>query len=421
MGITMPEGLPAALESLLQRRYSGDAKLASAARSAFLKETQGLRLDAGQARALLDFATDPALPPPPTRWEDAAADALNLLWTAPSEVKAGLVARVCELYGGAREALRLSLLTQLAATDTDDAAAAVVVLVTKHGFPPRTYARLFHELYGHLDRADVLFPALFEHAGISQLESGNVLLAALSKQKLSPTALRALAPSIVRSLDEAVAGATARAQPEGIAWRFDEAYWPFRSRAGFYADLAGFLARVEVEAVLRRALASVDPWIAMFAAASLLRLGAEVDGPQLERLASSHEVRGILFEQLVRLGQPQRYPPAWATLDAFAAADMVQWLKYPAELGREPDVLERMAVFEAHHEGRTLVLYVWRFSGHGGKLCAGVSGPYEKEGPPGPVRGASTFSKFAAWDADTADGHASAVLKTLAQWRKRDA
>jgi hypothetical protein len=97
---------------------------------------------------------------------------------------------------------------------------------------------------------------------------------------------------------------------------------------------------------------------------------------------------------------------------------MVQWLKYPTELGREPDVLEKMATFDAHREGGPVVLYVWRFSDHEGRLCAAVSGPYPRDGVPGPVSGASTFSRFERWETATAAEHAQAVLDTLREWHE---
>ena len=253
-------------------------------------------------------------------------------------------------------------------------------------------------LCGHLDRANVLFPVLFECAGESQLEVGNVLLAALSKQKLSPDTLRSLVPSIVRSLDEAVAGAKERETTQGVAWRFEDDYRPFRSRAGFFGDLAGFLPAQDVVPSPERAVASVDPWIAVFAAISLLRLGVEVAGRTLERIAANHEVRVVL--------------------DAFAAADMVGWLKYPTELGREPNTLERMEVFQAQGDDGPEVLSVWRFSDDERDPCAGISGVYAKEGVPGSVQGSATISKLAPWDSDTAEGHASEALETLKDWRR---
>lgn len=94
---------------------------------------------------------------------------------------------------------------------------------------------------------------------------------------------------------------------------------------------------------------------------------------------------------------------------------MVQWLKFPTELGREPDRLEKMATFDSDDGLR---LYVWRFTSFEGEWAAAVSGPYETDAPPGPVSGPSTFSRFEAWESATAEEHAARAVETLDAWRK---
>lgn len=411
-----PLDLPGALRDLVSRCFSTDPEVASDARDAFAEETESLRLDEKQSRALIEYATDPALPEPEEAWEDTAEDMLQLLWQEPHE---SLLPLVVEVYGRVRPALRLALLTLVAAMGTRDAAEALVGLVREHGLPERAYQRLFRELDNLVDHADVLFPTLFERAGEQRIEVGNLLLGALESETLAPSAIKALAPTMIESLDAALDQAAPYQRDDGIAWRFDDKYVEHRSAAGFFADLAGFVEEPGTLATLRRALGFADPWIKLFATRSLLRLGEDVDDADIEQVARCHETRGILFSVLDALGQLRRFPLAFATLEAFAATDMVEWLKFPTELGREPEALEKMATFEADSDGDTVVLYVWRFRGEDGEWLAGASGPYEKEGVPGPVNGSATFSRFEPWESKSAEQHAESILDTLESWRKR--
>jgi hypothetical protein len=104
-------------------------------------------------------------------------------------------------------------------------------------------------------------------------------------------------------------------------------------------------------------------------------------------------------------------------LHAFAAANMVTWLLYPTELGREPDQLEKMAVFTARKPDGDVALYVWRFRCGDGPWYAGVSGPYLRDGVPKLLHGDLTFSRFDEWSKATAERHSEAVLENLDGWR----
>lgn len=129
----------------------------------------------------------------------------------------------------------------------------------------------------------------------------------------------------------------------------------------------------------------------------MLRRGGKVTQSALRQVAAGHETRVLLFQLLEGLGRLDLFPPLFRTWGAFAAADMVNWLLYPAELGREPDKLQQMAVFTSTGPEGELALYVWRFRSEDGPWYAGVSGPYLREGEPSPSHGRLTFSRFDEW------------------------
>jgi hypothetical protein len=170
--------------------------------------------------------------------------------------------------------------------------------------------------------------------------------------------------------------------------------------------------------LLEEALRLPDPRLTAFAAASVLRRGGRVPKAALNRAARSHETRGLLFLLLDGIGKVDLFPARWRTWDAFAAANMVDWLIYPTELGREPDQLQQMAVFTADGADGELALYVWRFRDGGEPWRAGISGPYRRTEEPRPVHGNLTFSGFDDWESATAEQHAEAALKTLGEWRR---
>jgi hypothetical protein len=84
------------------------------------------------------------------------------------------------------------------------------------------------------------------------------------------------------------------------------------------------------------------------------------------------------------------------------------------ELGREPEALELMEKLELDVGDAThWPLYVWRFIGDEGTWEAATSGPYQPDGPIGPVSGSYTFSRFEPWNSRSAEEHAAAIIKTL--------
>lgn len=350
-------------------------------------------------------------------WRRPEESLLRLLWNAPHlalvEPAREAFIRAIE-HGDDDGAIRLALLTLLASTRTRAGLEVFADLVREHGWPPQVYPRVFMELSGNERHAGLIFPALLELSDQYLVDVGGIALRWLQSETITPDIFVGLVPQLVSRL-HALLDRARGFEKEGIAWKFDEEYASIRARAGFLLDFVGWFDAPEVVTALERSTESADPWLALFGVTSLLRLGHEVPDDVLEVVAASHETRGHLWQYLENLGELHRYPNEWANLEDFAAFDMVQWLKYPTELGHEPDELELMATFEGVSEADPVVLCVWRFSGWDGDSLAAVSGPYRTD-TVGPMAGSSTFSRFEAWDSRTAEEHAEAVLDTLDTW-----
>lgn len=95
---------------------------------------------------------------------------------------------------------------------------------------------------------------------------------------------------------------------------------------------------------------------------------------------------------------------------------MVEWLMYPAELGREPDEIQLEHTEPIGAQDSTTVVYVWKFRNKGEKWYAGVSGPHELLEAPKPLDGHLTFSRFDAWEAASPAVHLERCTGTASKF-----
>jgi hypothetical protein len=172
------------------------------------------------------------------------------------------------------------------------------------------------------------------------------LLGAISSGKLKITEkvqprLQPLASFVSKKLKKSMTKAVKYQGKPGISWRSRQGYYDVRIQTGIFLDLAGLIDDEKLIIQLREALSYSDPRLVAFAALSLLRLGEQVSNEILEIPAASHESRNLLYEGLKDLKCEKMFPKKWKTWDAFAASNMVEWLRMPNELGREPDELEK--------------------------------------------------------------------------------
>jgi hypothetical protein len=345
-----------------------------------------------EALALVNAAFGLPFPPPKVDWEDVVHDLVFPVIRSPHPI---LVAPARKAYPRLTHRAKCAVLALLAACGTREAAEGFMACIREHGWPASVYDRVFTELLKLLAHCDVLFPELIHLAGPQIGGVTDLLIAGLAQGKLDLAKgkinLEAVAPLVVKELKKAFKSAWKHQRPQGVAWRFTEEYWETRRKTACWLDIAGHLKSPTLEPLLEGVL---DP------------------------VAACHETHDLLFALLRGMDRLDCFPPRYRTWDAFAAANMVNWLIYPTELGREPDQLQKMALFTSQTPEGELSLYVWRFRSDDGPWYAGVSGPYLRKGEPVPLHGDSTFSQFDEWDKGTAEQHAEAVLETLDEWRQ---
>lgn len=370
---------------------------------------QPARLDEPLVLAVLDVVFEGSYPPPADEYEQGPE---QLVFALLGNVTPPALARIEAGFATADRRVWLDLLTIALAARTREAAQMVVRLVQRHGWPRRFHARFFHELSHHAANADVLYPALLEVPEGPEVRLLDGLLGALRGGTFDVTALKgtALESSLAARL-EALRTASAGADVDAA-----EA----RSRYAALLELAGFLGGADVVEALKASLTASDPWPATFGAVSLLRRNEAVPDEVFARLGAVDHVRVPLYELLAGLGKQYLLPAAARSREAFAAANIAEWLAHPNELGRPPAALELMERVALEHQGRPVEVFLWRFlDGTKPRWLAATSGPYELDAPEGPLSGDLTFSKFEPWDSRDAQGHLASIQQTLASWAAR--
>lgn len=318
-------------------------------------------------------------------------------------------------YEKAKDDTRLALLTILASAATEEGARLFVELVRTHGWMKSVYRRLFSELGNSLRYANIFFPDLLEAKHAPGAELGDLLIRALRAKHLDRERLED--SEIERSLPGRIDALLAEVEKNRGQARSDDAVNAIGELAMCF-DLAGYIGGPLAIARLHMGIRLPETWACMFALVSLMRRRADVPDETIARIAKDPATRASLYNLLSDLGATARLPAEYRTRDAFAEANMVQWLSHPGELGQPPKAIEKMAITTTTYQDKDVSLYVWRFTGHDGKWKAGVSGPYANDAPEGPLHGSATFSRFDPWEKHTAEEHASAVLKTLEAWAK---
>lgn len=77
-----------------------------------------------------------------------------------------------------------------------------------------------------------------------------------------------------------------------------------------------------------------------YAVATLLKLGREVPADVLTKLAENLTYANLTYHALKDHGKEGLFPAEYSGEEYLAKSDLVHWLTYPTELGKEPDEIE---------------------------------------------------------------------------------
>lgn len=210
--------------------------------------------------------------------------------------------------------------------------------------------------------------------------------------------------------------------PTGHGWKYADDYFPFRSMIGLLFDLTGHLESSELLTVVNASGDLLDPRLRRFRAIALLKHGESVADNELTWIAESPGDRYWLFQQLSRLGMDDRRPNSCLDQTLLAEGNMVDWLCFPTELGREPDEIELIHTETRNKSGGPRLIswlkrrkpvdyFFFKFrvteehwSAADGWMV-GMSGGYARNEQPTISHDGSTFSHFSKFEEKSLDEH----------------
>jgi hypothetical protein len=229
----------------------------------------------------------------------------------------------------------------------------------------------------------------------------------VQKQKLTVDELAPYVPAIMTAWNSEYEALSQRQQQGPSTPQMSEDdYIESRHVAEVALDLFGYLPYGIVSEALHNALSLPDLRLKVFAAVSLLRQHQAVDAVEIERIASSNQVRIILWRMLKTLRLETMMPPCWSEPEQLAASSFIDWASHFLETGEPPQEIQLMGVFPTSGDEGILDAYLFRFrecpkpSKPDEGWMAAVAGPF--------YRGEELNSPWSAcdpWDSMSPDEH----------------
>ena len=383
---------------------------------------KGLSSESGKL-ALLSAGMD--FPERKYDWEDTAEELIRAAASIPQPEYIPVIKQHFPNYSANSKTAALQLLAKL---DSREASTTFTELLC--GLPANTDLKRLgmQDLHKKPRDPEIFFPKLLECCTNPALswDIYLLLLTYLQKDLITTPYSSIYANTVKASYAEAKEVITPAQQTEGLGWIWEDEYLKARDITSLLLDIMGYLSPDAVLDTLNEALSYQDPRLKYFAVQSLLKMGEAVDNDTLFSLAASAEVRSMLFHHLNEIKRLDLYPKEYFSKEAFAEADMVNWLIFPTELGRAPDQIELMKVVEidTQTEDGIIEFYVFRFrtlpphwAAKDGWM-AGISGPYLQTDPPGELSPSETFSSFEPWESKTPEEHVGDIQEILADWAR---
>jgi len=129
-----------------------------------------------------------------------------------------------------------------------------------------------------------------------------------------------------------------------------------------------------------------------------LASSSNVSAPEVEAIAMKPSLRIILYRALEAFGHQEMFPKDFYTEEKGAESYLVNWLEFPTELGRPPDMIMLMKIVTLELDVR-VHYYVFKFKTTAPSWASkfgwmmGVCGPYNQSSLPFDVP-ERVFSRF---------------------------
>ncbi len=135
--------------------------------------------------------------------------------------------------------------------------------------------------------------------------------------------------------------------------------------------------------------------VSLFALNTLIYNNKNVSDECIEAIAKDPVTAERFYRLLKRNNRLFRFPEAYLTLENLSLSNMVNWLRHPAELGRSPDDIQLVKVFEYEQE----MFYIYKYKCDLEKFkdkgyMIGISGGYVNKDEENLEPSGYTFSNF---------------------------
>ncbi|GAE87316.1 hypothetical protein [Acetivibrio straminisolvens] len=381
-----------------------------------ITKLENMQLGIEQGLKVLELAKN-KFPPATYEWQDISARLIDICTDKPY---VEYISKVESIYDELNPNAKISVLQFLATYKNEQAMIAYLKLLRKD------YLNLKNLPFGNLLEnprfPQILFPGILKFTENNEIASQIYLLLLyyFNYDLVDEEVLSEYRSQIIQDILKMVDKVMNYTVKSSSFWD-DDKYLELRSNAGVYFDLAGYIRDPKVTMALKRLMSVKDMRLKMFAAISLLKHGFEPAKEDVIDIAGNGEVRNWFFNSLVKMGRSEIYPEEYRNQKCFAESNMVDWLVYPTELGRVPDEIELMNIFD----DEDMEYYLFRF-----RCCsseywqekgwmAGVAGPFDKRNSPTTLAEGHTFSHFEKWESKRPEEHFESIVGNLKEyWMK---
>ncbi|HOM01887.1 MAG TPA: hypothetical protein PLH43_03560 [Acetivibrio sp.] len=378
-----------------------------------ISKLENMQLSVEQGLKVLDMAKN-KFPPATYEWQDVSARLVDICADKPY---VEYIKKVENIYDELNPNAKISVMQFLATYGNEQALIAYLKVLGKD------YLNLKNLPCGNLLEnprfPQILFPGILKFAENKDIECQIylVLLYYFNNDLVDEESLGEYKGRIVQDILKMVDKVVNYTLKNSSIWD-DTKYLELRGNAGVYFDLAGYIKAPEITMALKRLMSLKDMKLKMFAAVSLLRHGCEPAKEDIMDIAANSEVRNWFYNALAKMGRSEIFPEEFRNQKCFAESNMVDWLVYPTELGRVPDEIELMNIFDDDDKEYYLFRFrcdsnnEWKDKG----WMAGLSGPFDKRNSPTTLAEGHTFSHFEEWESKKPKEHFESIVGNVKEY-----
>jgi bacterioferritin (cytochrome b1) len=177
------------------------------------------------------------------------------------------------------------------------------------------------------------------------------------------------------------------------------------------ADVCRYFADSTIIELLQEVLKQGYNNINYYATDTLLSLGQNVPTETIVALANNLEYANLTYGLLIKFKKQDLFPKECSTPEYLAKSDMVHWLMYPTELGKEPDEIEYIG--KITYLFKKEVYYVFKYRSNSDTLDDNLKNKWLIGWSSEDGGTFSNFDEYALYEKNTIDATLKNIKKKL--------